>query len=219
MDDNGEDVDMEYSYQSDVANEPYEYVSEDGSLTGPLEGSKEIIGSDERRFSDHSLEPLVEEASDLYEQLRSATLAAYLVTTDSSTAPILGGAGMDAANDSDSSEDREDFTDRFRRCARKEHFAGPGCVHQHGYAGSRITAEEMKGCNVLQCLFRKEPNWTPEPDDQPFELFGRYYLSGLSGHVPSRDYDHPQYAVERHNHGNERGPDDMLLDVSTASKS
>ena len=190
MEDKKDDVDMDYSYQSDVDDEPYEYQSEYDSLCDPLEGREDNMDVADGNCSEHSTEALAAEPSDLYEQLRSVTMPTYLGTADSSIAPALQDAGMDTASDSESHLN-EDFSDRLRKLAQNEHFAGPGCIHQRGYSGYLIGADEMKGCNVLQCLFRKEPGWTPEPDDQAFELSGNYYLSGLSGHVPSRDASFP----------------------------
>lgn len=197
MEDEDDDVDMDYSYESDVADEPYEYQSEDDSLSDPLKGRENNMDVADGNSSEYSTESLTAEPNDLYEQLKSATIPTYLTTADSSTAPDLQDAGMDTASDSESHSNDENFSDRLRKLDQKEHFAGPGCVHQRGYSGCLIGADEMKGCNVMQCLFRKEPDWTPEPDDQDFELSGNYYLSGLSGHVPSRDASFPplQYHV------------------------
>jgi hypothetical protein len=191
MEDKEDDVEMDYSYQSDVPDEPYEYQSEEDSLYDPLEGREDNMDVTDGNCSEYSTEASAGEPADLYEQLRCVTMPTYLATADSSTAPAFQDAGIDTASDSEGELNNEDFSARFRRCAQNEHFAGPGCIHQHGYSGYLIGADEMKGCNVLQCLFRKEPGWTPEPDDQAFELSGNYYLSGLSGHVPSRDASFP----------------------------
>jgi hypothetical protein len=97
---------------------------------------------------------------------------------------------------------------------RLEHLAGPGCINRYGYSSHRIGVEEMRGCNLMQCLLRKQPDWSPEGDDQGFELSSSYYLSGLSGCVPSRDDNHPKYTIERHNHGDDFYPDNVFMLVS-----
>ena len=66
----------------------------------------------------------------------------------------------------------------------------------------------MKGCTTLQCLVRKTPAWTSEPDDQEFEQSGEYYLSGLSGQMPSRDIGGPTMIPRRH------GAEDLYPDVN-----
>jgi hypothetical protein len=79
-----------------------------------------------------------------------------------------------------------------------EHVAGPGCKDNRGYNGHYISAEEMKGCCNYQCLAYKELNWVPEPDDQDFELRGRYCLTGIGDRFPSRDMDSPSVVPARH---------------------
>lgn len=41
-----------------------------------------------------------------------------------------------------------------------EHVAGPGCVSESGYSGHRISVVEMKGCRAVQCLIKKDTNFT-----------------------------------------------------------
>jgi hypothetical protein len=81
-----------------------------------------------------------------------------------------------------------------------EHIAGPGCKNLEGYSGHEISAEEMRGCQTLQCLVQKTaaPGFDPLPDDEDFERTSRFFLSGLSGHMPSRDYGVPRFKQERH---------------------
>jgi hypothetical protein len=81
-----------------------------------------------------------------------------------------------------------------------EHIAGPGCNIIEGYSGHEISAEEMRGCQTLQCLVRKPGGYvfSPLPDDEDFEKTGGYFLSGLSGHMPSRDYSTPRVKPVRH---------------------
>lgn len=78
-----------------------------------------------------------------------------------------------------------------------EHVAGPGCSRYNGYKGHIIQASEMYGCKTIQCLVPKPPNWRPEPDDMDFERQSRFFLSGLSDHMPSRDMDRPQFQPQR----------------------
>jgi hypothetical protein len=97
---------------------------------------------------------------------------------------------------------------------RLEHLAGPGCIDRYGYSSHCIGVEEMRGCNLMQCLLRKQSNWSPEYYNKGFELSSNCYLSGLSGCVPSRDNNHPKYTVERRNHGDDLHPDEMPMPVS-----
>ncbi|PVH96939.1 hypothetical protein DM02DRAFT_674456 [Periconia macrospinosa] len=70
-----------------------------------------------------------------------------------------------------------------------EHIAGPSCEYRGAYSGYEISAEEMRGCQTLQCLVRKDSAYPFEqlPDDEEFEIKGSFFLSGLSDHMPSRD--------------------------------
>ncbi|CAH0046505.1 unnamed protein product [Clonostachys solani] len=60
-----------------------------------------------------------------------------------------------------------------------EHIAGPECESESGYNGHHISVEEMRGCNTMQGLILKHPDWKPEDGDEEFERSGRYYLTGL----------------------------------------
>ncbi|CAG9997005.1 unnamed protein product [Clonostachys byssicola] len=62
---------------------------------------------------------------------------------------------------------------------RLEHIAGPDCESESGYNGHLISVEEMRGCNTMQGLILKDPDWEPEDGDEEFERSGRYYLTGL----------------------------------------
>ncbi|CAI6069589.1 unnamed protein product [Clonostachys chloroleuca] len=62
---------------------------------------------------------------------------------------------------------------------RLEHIAGPDCESESGYNGHHISVEEMRGCNTMQGLIVKDPDWEPEDGDEEFESSGRYYLTGL----------------------------------------
>ncbi|KAK7184551.1 hypothetical protein DPSP01_012858 [Paraphaeosphaeria sporulosa] len=79
-----------------------------------------------------------------------------------------------------------------------EHIAGPGCLNRAGYSGHEIRVEEMRGCQVSQCLMRKSTNFEPLDDDEDFERKGEFCLSGLSDHMPSRDSDSPRVKPPRH---------------------
>ena len=56
----------------------------------------------------------------------------------------------------------------------------------------------MRGCQTLQCLVRKHDSWQPEDDDEEFERNVDWFSSGLSDHMPSRDYSFPRTRPERH---------------------
>jgi hypothetical protein len=81
-----------------------------------------------------------------------------------------------------------------------EHIAGPDCYNLGGYSGHNIDADEMRGCQTLQCLVRKPDGYIfdPLPDDEDFENAGKFFLSGLSDHMPSRDYSNPRVVPARH---------------------
>lgn len=86
-----------------------------------------------------------------------------------------------------------------------EHVAGPKCRCKDGYSGYEISAEEMRGCQTVQCLVRKGTEFEdltvtsdPERDDEDFELRGRFILTGLSDHMPSRDSSVPKFTPGRH---------------------
>ena len=102
-------------------------------------------------------------------------------------------------DNADNHNGMEDESESLSACSELEHLAGPGCEHCGGYSGFEITAEEMQGCTVAQCLVRKGPDWQPEPDDLDLELSGDYFLSGLIGHMPSTDGGcGPDYTPVRH---------------------
>ena len=65
-----------------------------------------------------------------------------------------------------------------------EHIPGPDCKCTSGYSGHRISLEEMKGCRAIQALIPKGPDWSPEPDDQEFELESNYFLTGIGDGSP-----------------------------------
>lgn len=86
-----------------------------------------------------------------------------------------------------------------------EHIAGPNCQCLDGYSGFEISAEEMRGCQTVQCLVRKDlqsEDYTttsdPERNDEEFELKGRFILSGLADYMPSADSGDPKFSPRRH---------------------
>lgn len=79
-----------------------------------------------------------------------------------------------------------------------EHIAGKRCLNVCGYSGHRISLEEMKGSNTLQCLAKKGSDWQPEANDQSFESVGTYFLTGLADYMPSRDDNSPKVFPPRH---------------------
>ncbi|KAH7176784.1 hypothetical protein EDB81DRAFT_773570 [Dactylonectria macrodidyma] len=83
-----------------------------------------------------------------------------------------------------------------------EHIAGPECLFEPvlggGYSGHNISLQEMAGCNTVQCLVRKTPNWEPEDGDEEFEKAGAFFLSGLSDYMPNRDGPLPSVFPVRH---------------------
>ncbi|KAL9563836.1 hypothetical protein ACKAV7_012008 [Fusarium commune] len=99
-----------------------------------------------------------------------------------------------------------------------EHIAGPECDHPRAYNGHRISAEAMRGCRVFQCLVRKPNDWRPEPDDELFEISGEFFLSGLSDHMPSREFG-STLTVFPARHGESRPWADNCVWVEEASES
>lgn len=208
--------DTDYSFESDVDDEPYEYHSEGESTSNPSEGHEDIMDiADGDSWEQNEAMPTESANYSLHEGMRFHAMSSHLDTADPSTVPAFQNTEIDTDSDIDSVSQNDDDFEGMGKCSEKEHLAGPGCVHRHGYSGCSIGAEEMKGCNVMQCLFRKETDWHfLQPDDQDFERSSNYYLSGVSGHVPSRDARMPHFDVERHNHGSVCAVDDILWDVS-----
>ncbi|KAF7561316.1 hypothetical protein G7046_g2816 [Stylonectria norvegica] len=97
-------------------------------------------------------------------------------------------------------ESPKDFDEEMAK-----HIAGgPNCRNELGYDGHRISVEQMRGCNTVQCLEPKasadfpEWKWTPEPDDEDFEVDGDYHLTGVSDFMPSLDSGNPQVIRPRY---------------------
>jgi hypothetical protein len=81
------------------------------------------------------------------------------------------------------------------------------------FNGHAISAEQMRGCNTLQCFIKKHNDeWRPEHDDQPFELSGQYFLSGLTDRSPSRDVDSEEEVYPARHSCSWPRPDNDLID-------
>ena len=171
-------------------NQSYDVVS-----TQPVSGI-----SDDSKKVDTGTAFLKNESDD---ELKSGTQDHQLgpsIDGNSRNSPPVIEADSASNNGGPESTDWNDFQE-------PEHLAGPRCEHLSGYCGFDISAEEMRGSTTVQCLVMKTPEWTPEPDDQEFERSGKYYLSGLCGHMPSRDMDGPRMTPPRH------GADHIWADV------
>ena len=233
MTDSGDDSD--YTFESDQEDEPYKFQLQDDNLSNAEENPRADIGLSDKKCSEVSTDTSpVTARCDLYEAIRSASMSTYLASADPGALLAPHDTEMEGHSDSASEGDDEevdaaaaadDDDDESQSTASNssasivtshdgEHIAGPGCINKRGYSGCLIGADEMKGCNVMQCLMRKDRNWSPEPDDQEFELSGNYFLSGLCGDVPSRDWRAPRYVVDRHYHGDVLYPDEKLQNVS-----
>jgi hypothetical protein len=79
-----------------------------------------------------------------------------------------------------------------------EHIAGPNCKQTVGYSGARIAAEEMELANTYQCLALKPRWWSSAPDDEPWEVAGKFFLTGLSDYMTSTDQDSSIVFPARH---------------------
>lgn len=86
----------------------------------------------------------------------------------------------------------EDVGDYFKATGSWEHVsAAPDCWASEGYHGMDISVEAMRGCNTAQCLVPKSTeDWDlfgPRADDEPFEIDGDYFLSGLTDHMRDKE--------------------------------
>ena len=215
--------DSDYIFESDQDDEPYEFQSQDDNLSDAEENPQAEIGLTDGKCSEESTErSSSSNRCDMYEAIRSASMSTYLASTDPGALLAPHDTKLEDRSGSASRGDDSQSTARYSHARMpfqvlngREHIAGPRCKVSSGYSGYMIGADEMKGCNVMQCLFRKDSYWSPEPDDQEFELSGNYFLSGLCGWVTSRTWYAPQrYPLDRHNHGDHLRPDEILWDVS-----
>lgn len=104
--------------------------------------------------------------------------------------------------DPDYDPEEDDWESDVPDAEEYEHIAGPECGLTGAYSGARISTEAMRGCNTVQCLVPKDSKnpeaWKHEPDDEPFEAEGDYFLSGLSDNMGSLDCGGPTVYPERH---------------------
>ncbi|KLP06519.1 uncharacterized protein LW94_12448 [Fusarium fujikuroi] len=98
-----------------------------------------------------------------------------------------------------------------------EHIAGPECQYNGAYNGNHISAEAMKHCQTSQCLVPKEDDWQPERDDQDFEALGKFFVSGLSDDMPSRDMGWPSVSPSRHGMSDVRA-ENVIWDAEDAGE-
>ena len=198
INDNAKEDEDEYFYQPEDDREALEYGS-DSELVEDEDGDEgeddgeENVPDDEKKTQ--GTIPLLEQGNSIDAPKSAGDEAATEIIAQASPphpSPI--------SFNSDRSSDDEDFYTYYGKCLKFEHLAGPGCIHYGGYSGHGITAEQMRGCTTVQCLVRKTPEWRPGPDDQSFELDGKYFLTGLSGGMPSRDKGNPQFVPIRHGH-------------------
>lgn len=165
------DEGSEFEYQSSQEDDPLEYDSSCQSSHG---GS--VVGDDD--LSESQLDSSLE------------TYAAFVRSISSS------------AGDLDQLIPQSEIRDS--NLSSYEHIAGSlDCqlnfdCPESGYNGHAISADEMRGCNTLQCLARKRPGWKTAPDDQEFEKNGDFFLGGLSDYAPSRDLTWPTFFPVRH---------------------
>lgn len=205
--------DDDYMYESQEDDEPLEYTSD---VASDEEHSKGDMGSSASELDDAFTDPLstaLDEDSQSLDDVVSLSTNEIGIYSEGSTEDEQQRklTGSNIASDSDDSESTDWMKD-WDECQKLEHLAGPRCKHVSGYSGFNISPEEMKGCTTLQCLVRKTPEWTSEPDDQEFEQSGEYYLSGLSGQMPSRDIGGPRMTPPRH------GAKDLYPEVNESGK-
>ncbi|KAF2666297.1 hypothetical protein BT63DRAFT_55500 [Microthyrium microscopicum] len=187
-----DDDDPDWEYQSQGDSEPLEYAEEED----PSDGSNSEAEGD-----------TVSESCDI--DSRSTEIS--IRPSQRSNSPTLVELMEDLENEESPSEEEDDnFEARYNRSRTLEHLAGPLCNHPRGYNGNNISAEEMFGCCTSQCLVPKDGFWKPHPTDEDFELSSKYFLSGLGGHMNSRDYGGVRPLPSRHGLGDEIHPDDQI---------
>lgn len=205
--------------ETDDADDEYIYESEqDESDSGYTEGEEELDEENEKSdcmptygWTKHSSASQGRNARSCRLKGKDNRNTAYSVTRDelrtmidfvTKTQPCKPTA--EAATQSASPKPNEDseldeeLYEQARDSRELEHLAGPDCHHLDGYSGCRITPEEMKGCTTVQWLVYKTPEWDLEFDDQIFELTSQYFLTGLSGRMPSSDDDGSEFVPVRH---------------------
>lgn len=90
--------------------------------------------------------------------------------------------------DEELDEDGEIPSSANRKAEEYEHIAGPTCKYTRAYHGSRVSVEEMRGCEVVQCILPKDHKWRPRQDDVDFEHHAQYFLTGISDRMAGDGY-------------------------------
>ena len=185
--------DSEYIYESSDHDEPYEYNSDDG------------IVEDRSAETESSLQHQSAASGDAHYQtwLRTVQLSFQKYAGTEQDPPEV--LRLLSEISEDAGENGARLLDGYRNgLTHLEHIAGTGCNSTIGYNGCHISVEEMYGCSTSQCLSAKRSlsKWTPEADDQDFELHGDYFLSGLNDDISEGDYGthyaQPMYWPLRH---------------------
>jgi hypothetical protein len=187
----GDDEDMGWKYQSDEDEEALEWEED----------------CDDLDCADADDEDIINPGQDASKQLvqESSNAMNTKIATDVADEESLEG-------DSDGGDGDDEFFNRYHKCRLLEHIAGPGCIHHRGYNGHNISAEEMVGSGTVQCLIRKLSGWQHEATDEDWEVTGDYFLSGLGGHMQSRDCGGVKCLPIRHGIEEELCPDDEYWD-------
>lgn len=184
------DNDNDWEYQSEEDNEPLEWGETDDASE-----PSDVEAEDDRESNFWAVD----------------TNSSQKLTVVGPPSSMIEPEALDSSESSESGEDNDDdFMVRYKRCQKLEHLAGPGCNHPRGYNGNNITAEEMFGACTVQCLVQKDGSWRADPNDEEFELSSDYFLSGLGGHMSSRDYGGLRAIPIRHGLEAEFNPDDKL---------
>lgn len=181
-----DDEDDDFVDEGESDQEPLEYISDDDTSEVRVTA-----------FDDENSD----EETDADEIWNAARL--YLSDEPEEADPTEGRRFADPHNEQCKGRlrnDSESRVDHGRYCHAYifEHLAGSDCHVQCGYSGSRISAEEMRGCTTSQCLVRKSSDWTPETDEMDCELNSDYFFSGVSVYMPQRNYGCPRYIPQRH---------------------
>lgn len=198
-DDEDDSNDYRYSPKSQEENESFEYQSDEDLAGNDEEVSDGNMETSRISDIDSEEEPMKISIKAVSDEEPRRSLDVGTQATNPHMIPPQPEDGLKAWNEHPQPEDggsveaspHEDMLDNISESwserDKLEHLAGPRCEHHGGYSGFEISAEEMEGCTVAQCIVRKSPDWQPEPDDLDFELSGDYFLSGLIGCMPSRD--------------------------------
>lgn len=197
------DDDDDYMSESEEDDEPLDYTSDVASVKEPDMGDTEGFTSEPNDAPPNQLDMAVDEDG---------------TRIDADDENAVNDEPMGAvehlerrlSTDDHASDSGKSGSTDWNECQELEHLAGPRCEHASGYCGFNISAEEMRGCTTVQCLVVKTSEWTPEPDDQDFELTGKYFLSGLCGQMPSRDIGGPTMTPPRH------GAEDIYPDTTVS---